>query len=53
MGAEGFQVVCKVAYSTVVKPTFLLALRLIGMILPIGGGRARETEEFHLTPNLD
>ena len=38
MGGEGFRVVCKVAYSTVVKPTFLLGIRLIGMILPIGGG---------------
>jgi hypothetical protein len=38
MGAEGFRVVCKVAYSTVVKPTFLLALRFVGMVLPINGG---------------
>jgi hypothetical protein len=38
MGAEGFRVVCKVAYSTVVKPTFLLALRFVGMVLPINSG---------------
>ena len=38
MGAEGFRVVCKVAYSTVVKPTFLLALRFVGTVLPINGG---------------
>jgi hypothetical protein len=43
MGAEGFRVVCKVAYATVVKPTFLLALRFVGMVLPTGGsvGHAR------------
>jgi hypothetical protein len=43
MGAEGFRVVCKVAYATVVKPTFLLAVRFVGMVLPTGGsvGHAR------------
>ena len=45
MGADGFRVVVKVAYATVVKPGFQIVLRFIGLILPSGissgGGHSR------------
>ena len=55
MGADGFKVVCKVAISTVVKPAFQLAVRFIGLILPLGsssggGGHSRRRSNGSMLP---